>query len=252
MRVILVPLEETYETIQVRTTELESFHTCAFKHKFAKQDFSNNDALLFGSLTHAVLQAYFFKPEAWYDTLDILCRGYEDRCKNIRDYIILTDANRLREQYSLICSEYQVVVEIEMGSHLVILSGTIDAISKEPNNGPYTLIDFKTSKAEWKPEQFDAKMQKFIYPWLLSKLVWEEMVKGFDYIIYTKHVTPRLQVLKYQCNRQEIEDLIKTILTDYTHALKTNMWNPKICTSCFFCPLKTTCPLKQLGTFDEF
>jgi RecB family exonuclease len=64
-----------------------------------------------------------------------------------------------------------VVVEIEMGDYLIILSGTIDIISKKPDNGPYTLMDFKTSKAEWKPEQFDAKMQKFIYPWLLSKLV---------------------------------------------------------------------------------
>lgn len=78
------------------------------------------------------------------------------------------------------------------------------------------------------------------------------MVDGFDYIIFTKHVTPRLQVLKYKCDWVEVNEFIKKLVTDYCFAYSNNMWNPKICPSCFYCPLKTTCPLKQLGTFDEF
>ena len=252
MRIIFEPLEADYQTIEIRTTELESFHSCAFKHKFAKVDFSNNDALLFGSLTHTVLQSYFFDPVRGMDTLDILCRSYSDRCKTIYDYVYLVENNKLLDQYRVICSEYKCVMEIEFGHYLVVLSGTIDGIAKAANNWCYTLIDFKTSKAERKPEQYEAKLQKFIYPWLLSKIVAEEMVDGFDYIIFTKHVTPRLQILKYKCNRDEINALMKGLISDYCFALKNNQWNPKICTSCFFCPLKTTCPLKQIGTFDEF
>lgn len=251
MRIVFTPLETEYKTLQLRTTELESFHSCAFKHKYAKQEFSNNDALLFGSLTHAVLQAYFFSPEWGIYTLEILCREYEDRCKAIGSYLNLIDTNWLRDQYKLICTEYKWVAEIEMGKYLIILEGTMDAIARD-HNGNYTLIDFKTSKAERKPEQYEAKLQKFIYPWLLSRLVGEDMVKSFDYIIFTKHVTPRLQILKYEVNREEVNKTLKDLLTDYCEAYDTNMWNPKICTSCFFCPLKTTCPLKQLGTFDEF
>lgn len=252
MRVIFQPLEQEYKTITLRTTELESFHTCAFKHKFAKQDFSNNDALLFGSLTHAVMQAYFFKPMGWVDTLDILCRSYTDWCGVIRDYIQLVQSERLDEKYNIICSEYKCVIEIELWKFLIILEWTIDMISKNIVTGKFSLIDFKTSKAERKPEQYEAKIQKFIYPRLLSKVAGEDTVESFDYIIFTKHVKPRLQVLKYEVNQTEIDTFLKSLLISYCEAYETNMWNPKICTSCFFCPLKTTCPLKQLGTFDEF
>lgn len=114
MRVIFEPLEAEYQTIEIRTTELESFHSCAFKHKFAKQDFSNNDALLFGSLTHTVLQSYFFDVQRGMDTLDILCRSYDEWCKTIYDYIYLVESNQLIDNYRVICSEYKCVLEVEM------------------------------------------------------------------------------------------------------------------------------------------
>lgn len=251
MRIILTPLEENYQTITLRATELESFHSCAFKHKYAKKDFSNNDALLFGTLTHAVLQSYFFSSQAGMDTLDILCNTYQTWCDTIFKYIQLIEWANLTSQYRFICSEYKCISEIELGKYLVILEWTIDAISKD-TNWRYTLIDFKTSKAERKPDQYESKLQKYIYTRLLSHLVGEDMVKGFDYIILTKHVKPRLQVLKYETKRDEINAFMKALLENYCTSLSTNMWNPKICTSCFFCPLKTTCPLKQIGTYDEF
>lgn len=250
MRITIQPLEQEYQTIQIRTTELESYHTCAFKHRFWKQEFSNNDALLFGSLTHAVLQAYFFSPEAGIETLGLICTSYEQRCSAIGDYLALIDSNLLRDQYKLICTEYKCVAEIEVGKYLIILEGTIDAISKIEDR--YTIIDFKTSKAERKPDQYESKIQKFIYPRLLSRFVGEDKVKAFDYMIFTKHVKPRLQILKYEVNREEVNKFISDLLIAYCESHSTNMRNPNICTSCFFCPLKTTCPLKQLGTFDEF
>jgi len=251
MRIVLTPLEEQYQTIALRVTELESYFTCPFKHKFWKQDFANNEALHFGSLTHAVLQAFFFKPKAGIDTLDIICRSYEDRCKIIYNYLKLAEDNKLSEQYNLICTEFKCVIEIEMWKFLIILEGTIDVISRD-DQGNYTLIDFKTSKAEWKPEQYENKIQKFLYPWLLAQLVGEEHVKAFDYLIFTKHVTPRLQQLKYVVDWNETNLFLKTLLTNYCFSFENSMWNPKICQVCFFCPLKATCPLKAEAQSDNF
>ena len=251
MRVQLKPLQEWYKTIQLRATELESYFTCPFKHKFWKQDFSNNDALLFGSLTHAVLQSFFFSEKAGIDTLGILCPKYEDRCKTIYDYISLIEADQLHKKYSLICTEYKCVTEIEMWKYLIILEGTLDAISRD-SNWWYTIIDFKTSKAEWKPETYDNKIQKYIYPWLLAQLVGEDNMHTFDYLIFTKHVKPRLQVLKTEMNWPETNEFIFNLLESYCFALENSMRNPKICHTCFFCPVKETCPLKQVGNDEEF
>lgn len=246
-----MPLQENYQTISLRTTELESFHTCAFKHRYWKQEFANNDALLFGSLTHAVLQAFFFNEAAGMDTLDIICQKHDERCKTIYDYIALIEKENLRAQYPFTCTEFKCVAEIEFGEYLVILEGTIDAICKD-SNGWFRLIDFKTSKAEWKPETYDNKIQKFIYPRLLAQMVGEDRVTGFDYLIFTKHVTPRLQVLKYDVDRIAVNQFMKDTLSSYCFALKNSMRNPKVCQVCFFCPVKDTCPLKQIGGDDSF
>lgn len=251
MRTIIIPLQENYQMIQLRATELESFFTCAFKHKFWKQDFSNNDALLFGSLTHAVLQSFFINVKSGIDTLDILCAKYEERCKTIYDYICLVEADKLNEKYNIICSEYKCVTEIEMWKYLIILEGTLDMISKD-DNGWFSIIDFKTSKAERKAETYDNKIQKHIYPRLLAQLVGRDRVQNFEYIIFTKHVKPRLQILKTEVKEQEADEFVKKLLEDYCFAYENNMRNPKICHTCFFCPVKDTCPLKQIGTNDDF
>lgn len=250
MKYIITPLEENYKTIPMRVTEIESFNNCQFKHKFWKQEFATNDAFLFGTLVHSVLQAYFYKPEAGLNTLDLICRQYDAWCSTIYDYISLVENALLPQKYNIFTNEYKNIVEIECGKYLIILEGTIDAIGKD-SNWWYTLIDFKTSKAEWKPEDYDAKIQKYLYTWMLAQLVGKDMIQSFDYIILTKHVKPRLQILSYTPDWEYIDKFVNTLFTDYVNALEVNIRNPSINKQCFFCPLKSTCPA-QTTTSDSF
>jgi hypothetical protein len=86
-------------------------------------------------------------------------------------------------------------------------------------------------------------MQKIIYTWMFSLLVWEENVKAFDYLIFTKHKKPRFQVMSYIPDWKFINSFVWDLFKAYVKSMDTWVYAPMVNKTCFFCKLKsTTCP----------
>ena len=64
----------------------------------------------------------------------------------------------------------------------------------------------------------------------------------FTYYVFTKQVTPQLQVIELEYNYEDSERLIFHLLNEYIHAYDEDNREPKKCLACKRCPLRTTCP----------
>jgi len=237
------------KTISIRATELEAFYKCAFKHKYQVREFSDSDALLFWNYTHSVLNAYAIKPENWISTLEFMCMNYTERCDVIFKYLWLYDINELQKKYNVVSTEYKNIITHRIWDYKLVIEWTIDCVSKDIW-WDFTLLDWKTSKAEWKDDDYEYHIQKYIYSRMFAKLVWQERVKWFDYIIFTKHVTPRFQLLHYEADFNYINKFMDDLLNAYVESTEKDLWNPSVSKQCFYCSLKNNCPTQKKWTDD--
>lgn len=92
--IIIEPLFPKYETIDLRTTNLERFLQCPMNFKKAIVD-RQKEAFEFGKVAHNAIQAYVFNPKIREDILDFVCSYKEEYCEKIRAYMNLVDHNIL-------------------------------------------------------------------------------------------------------------------------------------------------------------
>lgn len=138
-----------------------------------------------------------------------------------------------------------------MNPYIFIVLWTPDVVRSD-----YMMSDFKTSKNKRAVTKPNFEIQCRWYPWMLKlitrhpKLMESDDYK-FEYIVFTKQVTPQMQVLTYEWKYTESESLMLHLLNVYRQSLlsapkpKKNLWCEKGCS------LKATCPL-WTNLYDNF
>lgn len=204
-RVILIPLEDEYEIVNIRTTTLESFDNCAYAFKFwegykpkdVEKQLQNQHDLQLGNLVHEVMQTHAMsKDKCWalYPIIDMQLKDmYWDNKKQydlstgmIENLLNCMERYYEHNIYNVIWCELKLQIEIECWKILLILTGSADALSYV--DGLYSVIDWKTAKTEYKLEDITEKIQRYVYTYILGKTFWFENLKWFDYLGITKHI----------------------------------------------------------------
>lgn len=242
---VIEPLLTWHETIEIRTTNLESFWQCPLKYRKAEQDW-NSEAFDFWKVVHNAVQAYLFSPGTVDEILEFVCKYREDYCDKVRSYINLAKYNILENWYTPIVNEIEWKMEIHFWKYKFLISGTADLVLKKKWLKWYIIWDIKTSKSEWKEWVLTKKLQKFVYTYMVWQKVWFDNIIWFEYFVFTKHVHPRFQSLwTYGVTKEQVEDIIRSILTAYVYSLEHDDWVATKNDYCFFCSLnkKKQCPL---------
>ena len=126
--------------------------------------------------------------------------------------------------------------------HEIYLTWTADRIYSD-----YTIADCKTAKSKrWKNEA-DFRLQRRLYPRMrkvTSNLPQFRKRDDFDftYFVFTKQVTPQLQVINLNYKYEDSERLIFHLLSEYIKACDNDQREPKKCLWCKRCPLRNQCP----------
>lgn len=75
---------------------------------------------------------------------------------------------------------------------------------------------------------------------------------NFTYYVFTKQVTPQLQVINLTYNYEDSERLVFHLLNEYVQAYDTDSREPKKCLSCKWCPLRNACPRYAEDSLSSF
>lgn len=256
MRFIVEPLKEGYKTIQIRTTELENFYHCPYKYKFDEINYSNKDALRFWNNAHSVILSCLLNPNKTTEIMEAAhAMFWEEDMMLIRQYVDYL-YKKYFSRYNIVMTETTMLVEIEAWNYLVIIEGTMDWVSYNPETGKFHLLDLKTSKYWRKEEDLPFKLQRIIYPFLF----WADKVEMFDYLIFTKHKwrgetkwkAARDQLFDFTVDKDEVESFIRAVIMEYTSRLTQDVWDARQTNQCYYCKFgkeNWTCPLKNVIDF---
>lgn len=269
-RHIIVPLDEEYEKIEIRVSNIEQFYWCQYKYKYEDKKISSNEALVLGNCINSVVQTSLYDEEKGREVTRLLCKNFPQHCEYfnwcmglIADY---------KSKYEIITNEMKMIVEVELGKYLLILEWTMDLLFKSKETGGYVLADLKTSKSEWTEETYQRKIQKYMYTFLFQKLA---PVERFDYLIMTKHAMPsdkrpnnpwpRFQIMSYVPDNEQLADFVDNLLINYVEAVLSdqyiankNVQKPNgemgINPACWYCELKKAgmCPERQEKEHKDF
>ena len=135
-----------------------------------------------------------------------------------------------------------ILMDWENRYHEIHLTWTADRVYSD-----WTIADCKTAKSKWWKNEPDFRLQWRLYPRMRRTVSHLPSLKNkdtfkFTYYVFTKQVTPQLQVIELEYNYEDSERLIFHLLNEYTHAYDEDNREPKKCLACKRCPLRTTCP----------
>jgi hypothetical protein len=132
-RHIIIPLEQDFEKIEIRVSNLEQYYSCAYKFKNEEKKCSNNEALLLGNCINSVIQTSLYNDKKGTEVINILCKNFPDRCEYFHRCKNLIQ--EYKSKHTIITNEMKIIAEIELGRYLVILEGTIDILFKSKETG---------------------------------------------------------------------------------------------------------------------
>ena len=258
MRIVMKPLLEDYKTIAIRTTHLEQFAMCPYKYKFEPPKFDNEEAMQFGTMVGAIMNAFRIWEDKWYALSDLIAKQHAEISQYANLYKWLPNYREYMKDKETICCELKMTYEIEMWAYLVILSWSIDTLLIN-QNGKYIITDDKTSKSERTQEIMNTKIQKYLYPFLLAQYVGWETIESFDYLVFTKHALPkpkkdwgkstregpRFWLWSYVPQQKYIEDYMFNLIDYYCRSVEDNLFTTKQDIGCFYCKLRSNwwCPV---------
>lgn len=263
MRIVMRPLNENYKTISVRATQMESFAMCPYMSKFQPPKLDNEESLLFGTLVDAMLWSFVMWSEKWYVLSDLIAKQHTEIAQYAIFYQNIPAYVEYLKDKSVICTHLKMTYEIEMWDYLIILSWEMDVLFMN-DAGKYVMADWKTSKSERDQETMNTKIQKYLYPFLLSQYVWRENIEWFDYLVFTKHALPkpkkdgskstrewpRFWLWSHKPEQKYIEDYMYNLFDYYCRSVDENLFIPKQDNWCFYCKLKKLwqCPVYKTST----
>lgn len=254
--VVFEKLHNDYEHVTIRTTHLEWFMQCAFKHKNQEDPHWNLHYFLRGKAVNTVIQPYLLKRKKlkdwtreWPSDFSMI-KLYDPEYHKYLSSCLYLSKNL---DYNIVANEVDMTVDIEMWSHLVTLTWTPDLIARD-DDGKVTILDLKTTTPLRKDETVATKLQWKIYPFLYSQFNNTE-VKWFEYCVFTSHKTPRLQRFYREYDNKKVSEELKTMLELYIFSLSSDKRWTTTGNHCFYCPLKTAgiCPefKPKLSNFED-
>lgn len=240
-RVIIEPLKDDYKVVVQRVTSLEKFHACPYAFKFGwgytpktkEKHIENERGLFFGNKFHEYLQSYALNAgiegelnKTKYKIIDnVLKNTYEEKeynhaMKMISAWVEMYNHFYIHNIYNVTLTEVKLYVEVEVWDILFILTGSADALSQN-QDWTFSVLDWKTSRAEYGLDDVEGKIQKYTYPWIIAQTIWREHLRDFSYLVTTKHMAPRCQRIPIHIN-----DSGKKTSTEYDWLIRgVNAWH---------------------------
>lgn len=260
-----------FVTHEVHPTNLEQFMTCPYKYHVADHpelfpevnfwtSMTGREAFYEWDITEQLMTAYQYWDKLWDQVLTQFGNSTEfptfsrlkKHAENWKEFI-KNSPKSIQDRFPLF-TQKRMTLRILMDSdtnansisvpdyHEIRLTWTADRVYSD-----YTIADCKTAKSKrWKNEP-DFRLQRRLYPRMwraTSNLPQLKKSSTFDftYFVFTKQVTPQLQVINLTYSYEDSERLIFHLLHEYVKAYDNDEREPKKCLSCKRCPLRTSCP----------
>lgn len=248
---------------EIHPTALEQFMTCPYKHHLANQlpptPITWREAFYEWDITEQLMTAYQYGERLWDTVLMQFGNSTEfptfsrlkKHAENWKEYLKQSPTS-IQERFPLF-TQKRMTLDILMDwtdpltlnpiTHEFHLVWTADWIYSD-----YTIADCKTAKSKrWKNEP-DFRLQRRLYPRMWRQTSNLPSLKKtdtftFTYYVFTKQVTPQLQVIPLSYSYEDSERLIFHLLHEYVKAYDEDNREPKKCLACKWCPLRTQCPL---------
>ena len=263
------PIPNKPITHEIHPTSLEQFMTCPYKFHAQEHPelFPNlkfwtsetaRDAFYEWDITEQLMTAYQYGEKLWDQVLTNFGNSTEfpnyqrlkKHAENRKQYIA-SQSQAISDRFPLF-TQKRMTIRILMDKtdaflpqeyHEFYLSWTADRVYSD-----YTIADCKTSKSKWWKNEADFRLQRRLYPWMRKVTSNLPQLKksstfNFTYYVFTKQVTPQLQVIPLTYSYEDSERLIYHLLTEYKKAYDTDQREPKKCLWCKRCPLRQQCPL---------
>lgn len=218
------------------------------------------EAFYEGDITEQLMTAYQYWNKLWDEVLRNFWNSTEfaqfsrlkKHAENWKEYISNADIN-IQQRFPLF-TQKRMTLRVLMDSdqtannvnlpayHEIRLTGTADWIYSD-----YTIADCKTAKSKWWKNEADFRLQRRLYPrmWKVTcNLPQLKKREDFDftYYVFTKQVTPQLQVINLNYKYEDSERLIFHLLTEYVKSYDNDEREPKKCLGCKWCALRNQCP----------
>ena len=254
---------------ELHPTWMEQFMACPYKfHVSDRPDLFPNvqfgtsetarDAFYEGDITEQLMTAYQYWERLWDEVLRNFGNSIElanfERLKkhaqNWKDYL-KSQPQSIKDRFPLftqkrmslrILMDWQDQLTLNPITHEFYLTWTADRVYSD-----YTMADCKTAKSKrWKNEP-DFRLQWRLYPRMRRETSHLPQLKksddfDFTYYVFTKQVTPQLQVINLNYKYEDSERLVFHLLHEYVKAYDEDNREPKKCLSCKWCPLRQQCP----------
>lgn len=251
------PLDPDIPIIELHPTGLETFMKCAYRFKFDSPPKSAQEIFYEGDISEQLLTNYLYGEKLGDEWL-----AHFGKAKEFPNYTRLkAHAENLKkklseeerkDKYPLFVQK-RMRVRIIYAPYEIHLVGTADRIFND-----YHVGDCKTSKQKRSEKSLDMKLQRRLYPWMLrfiSGVHVHDTLKSdefsFTYFIFTKQVTPQLQILQPSAKYSEVESLLEYLIIKYIEAYESDVRAPNKTRECRFCSLKDICPIWKREDVEE-
>lgn len=271
-QLIIKPLEEWYETIEMRTTNFENYSMCPFKYKFEQKKTDDYQPFIFWKKVHIICQAYLLWRKVWdteYNIMlrdklcDMICRQYPNgilakaatektpatiqTCERFRTYINILEEYYKNEEFMI--AEFTTWLEVHLWKYKIVISGSIDLLTTE-----YCVVDLKTASKNWTDESVRDKLQKIIYLYNIYKLMDKTDIR-FEYAILRSDLkvekNVKLQTVKTDLDVEAIEYVLTDLCEKFAYSLENNVWPTRQWDHCRFCQLGPKSTDKRCPLFDK-
>ena len=258
---------------ELHPTGMEQFMTCPYKfhvqdHPELFPEYQNlfgisntwREAFYEGDITEQLMTAYQYWDKLWDQVLTQFGNSTEfptfsrlkKHAENWKEFL-KQSPKTIQERFPLF-TQKRMTLRVLMDSdananninlpayHEIWLTWTADWIYSD-----YTIADCKTAKSKWWKNEPDFRLQRRLYPRMrkvTSNLPNLKKSDSFDftYFVFTKQVTPQLQVINLNYKYEDSERLIFHLLNEYIKSCDNDEREPKKCLGCKRCPLRTNCP----------
>lgn len=250
----------------VHPTNLEQFMKCPYQYHVSDRPelfpdvkfgtpLTAREAFYEWDITEQLMTAYQYWEKLWDQVLMNfwnstefpLYQRLQKHAQNWKEYVSNADIN-IQQRFPLF-TQKRMSLDILMDSnipdkyHEFHLVWTADRVYSD-----YTIADCKTAKSKrWKNEA-DFRLQWRLYPRMWRETSHLPSLKNkdtfdFTYYVFTKQVTPQLQIIPLTYSYEDSERLIFHLLHEYAKAYDEDAREPKKCLWCKRCPLRQQCPL---------
>lgn len=262
----------------IHPTELEQFMKCprAFHHSqdpnTAQPDNNPEKLAIFqeGDITEQLMTAYQYGTRLGDQVLAYFMDSREftnlsrlkAHAQNRKDYLKqFPQDHPVNTRFPLFTQKrMHIITPVMIGEHTITfdLTGTADRVYSDG-----TIADCKTASRKRSPTDPTYKLQRRLYPLMRYKnagpqhSLWRQppITPGsfqFTYYVFTKQVTPQLQVIPLTGTYEDSERLLNSLLTELARCIVDHDWPAKKNLACKRCDYRTECPLYAQAEDERF